>query len=232
MTVHYAIAIVGGGPAGISAAVHAARRGVSHVLLERKSRLYGAVHEFPKSKPVMAAPATPLLSDLPFAPGSRETVIAAWAEVVQQTEVNFRLNAEVTNITGSLGNFEIRLADGDTIRAEYVVMAVGLNSNCRKLTVPGAEVDSRVQYRIDDPEEIEGEDIVVVGKGDSAIEDALALADRNQVSMVYRGNDFSRVQPSNARRLRDALRRGVIQAYAHSEPQSIQGDRLLIQRAA
>jgi len=50
--------------------------------------------------------------------------------------------------------------------------------------------------------------------------------------MVYRGNDFSRVQPSNARRLRDALRRGVIQAYAHSEPQSIQGDRLLIQRAA
>jgi thioredoxin reductase len=154
---HYAIAIVGGGPAGISAAVHAARRGVSHVLLERKSRLYGTVHEFPKSKPVMAAPATvPVLSDLPFGPGSRESIIAAWAEVVQKTEVNFRLNAEVTNITGSLGNFEIRLADGDTIRADYVVMAVGLNSNCRKLTVPGAEVDSRVQYQIDDPEEIEG----------------------------------------------------------------------------
>ena len=228
----FTIAIVGGGPAGISAAVHAAQRGVSHVLLESKARLFGTVDEFPKSKPVMAAPDDmPMLSDLPFGPGSRESVIEGWASVVRKSGVNVRLQAEVTGITGQMGEFAISLAGGETVTAEYVVLSVGVHGNRRKLPISGADVNPRVHYRIDDPAAIQGEQVVVIGRGDAAIEDALALAANNEVAIVHRGDGFGRANPTNARRIEDAIRKGAIQAYGHAELKGIADRALVIDEA-
>jgi thioredoxin reductase len=233
MSTDVMIAIVGGGPAGLSAAVHAAQRGVSHILLESRSQLFGTVHEFPKSKLVMAAPeSTTVISDLPFEAGSREAVIAGWARAVQQSGASVRLNAEVTRISGSQGNFEIALADGETITAEYVVMATGVRGGARRLAIPGAEQNPDVQYQVDDPDEIEGEEVLVIGKGDSAIEDALALAGKNRVTMLFRGDRFDRAHPANARRVQEAIRHGAIRAYANVELERIQGRHLHFKRAA
>lgn len=233
MSTDFMIAIIGGGPAGVSAAVRAAQRGARHILLESKSRLFGTVQEFPKAKPVMATPEhTRMISDLPFEAGSREAVIEGWSRVVHQSGINVRLNAEVTDVSGSEGFFEITLADGETITAEYVVMAIGLGGGARRLEVPGAERNPYIQYRIDDPEEIEGEDVVVVGKGDSAIEDALALARKNRVTMVFRGDRFDRAHPTNARRIKEALHQGAIRAFANAELEAIRGRHLFFSQAA
>ena len=50
------VAIVGSGPAGLSAAAHAAQRGMSHVLLEKTDHLSDTIYKYQKGKHVMATP--------------------------------------------------------------------------------------------------------------------------------------------------------------------------------
>ncbi|MGZ4994855.1 MAG: FAD-binding protein, partial [Methylobacter sp.] len=52
----YRVAIVGAGPAGLSAAIRAAETGLSHILLEAESHLSNTIHRFQKGKYVMAEP--------------------------------------------------------------------------------------------------------------------------------------------------------------------------------
>jgi CRP-like cAMP-binding protein/ferredoxin-like protein FixX len=54
-----------------------------------------------------------------------------------------------------------------------------------------------VQYTLDDPDAYRGEVIVVVGAGDAAIENAVALAKANRVLIVNRSDEFNRVKEGN-----------------------------------
>ncbi len=54
-----------------------------------------------------------------------------------------------------------------------------------------------VEYHLDDPESFRDETIVVVGAGDSAIENAIALARQNDVYIVNRRGEFSRAKDGN-----------------------------------
>ena len=64
----FQIAIIGSGPAGLSAAAHAAELGVSHVLLEAEPHVSNTIYKYQKGKHVMAEPQIlPLRSPLTFA---------------------------------------------------------------------------------------------------------------------------------------------------------------------
>ena len=54
-----------------------------------------------------------------------------------------------------------------------------------------------MQYQLDDPDEYEGETIVVIGAGDAAIENAIALAKQNQVIIINRKDEFARAKKGN-----------------------------------
>ena len=165
----FEIAIVGSGPGGIAAATRAAARGVSHVLLERTGHLSDTIYKYQRRKHVMATPdILPLRADVGFAEGSRETVLETWDRGVEAAGCNVRLNAEVVSIKGERGDFRLTLADRSVVRARAVILAIGLQGNLRKLTVPGAELPS-VQYQLDDPDEFQDEHIVVVGTGDRCV---------------------------------------------------------------
>src|SRR5580765_2413440 len=111
----YQIAIVGSGPAGLSAAAHAAELGVAHVLLEAEGKLSNTIQKYQKGKHVMAEPQIlPLRSPLSFQAGKREAVLGAWDAEVAKLGVNLRLGSAVTAIKGADGAFEIA-AGGETI---------------------------------------------------------------------------------------------------------------------
>jgi thioredoxin reductase len=198
------IAILGSGPAGLSAAGRAAhhdrihaRTTPSYVLLEGYSAPAKTVQRYQKGKHVMAEPGyLDLRSDFEFGEGSREGVLAAWSDAVTQHGLNIRLGAEVASIGGTQGNFSITLATGAVIAAEFVILAIGLEGNPRRLGVDGEDLPG-VEYHLDDPDAFEGETIVVVGAGDSAIENALALARQNDVFIVNRRDEFSRAKDAN-----------------------------------
>ena len=154
----------------------------------------------------------PLRSDLQFAAGTREAVLGAWQRSIDEMGVNIRYGAEVTAISGAQPNFEVTLANGETLRAKAVVLAIGLQGNPRKLGVSG-EDDSFVQYTLDDPDEYQGETIVTVGAGDAAIENAIALARSNSVVIVNRRDEFARAKEGNLNLITRAIEDGSITCF-------------------
>jgi thioredoxin reductase/Fe-S-cluster-containing hydrogenase component 2/CRP-like cAMP-binding protein len=208
MSDRFHIAVVGSGPAGLSAAGRAAfydkqkkevdpSHEYTHVLLESFEKPAKTIQRYQKGKHVMAEPGfLDLRSDFEFAAGSREVILDGWESRVSDADVNIRYNTEVTKIEGQKGDFVITLKGGSVINAEYVILAIGLEGNPRKLGVPGEDLPI-VQYTLDDPAAHNDETIVVVGAGDSAIENALALAKQNKVAILNRRDEFSRAKEGN-----------------------------------
>lgn len=213
----FKIAIVGSGPSGLSAAAHAAELGVAHVLLESEPHAADTIYKYQKGKHVMAEPSIlPLRSPMSFAAGTREKILDAWDEEIAKYKVNLRKGTGVTAITGQKGAFTLKLAAGGAIEAEHVVLAIGLQGNLRKLGVPGEDLPV-VQYQLDDPQEYEDETIVVVGAGDAAIENALALATQNRVILINRNEEFARCKEGNLSLILAAIKDGRIECrYAAS----------------
>jgi CRP-like cAMP-binding protein/thioredoxin reductase/Pyruvate/2-oxoacid:ferredoxin oxidoreductase delta subunit len=210
------IAIVGSGPAGLSCAARAAHHGLSHVLLEAEAQPSNTIFRYQKGKHVMAEPAVlPLRSALSFAPGRREAVLAKWREEIEHYKINVRYRAPVTRITGTKGAFELATARGETVRAEHVVLCIGVQGNLRRLDVPGDDLP-QVQYQLDDPEEYRDEVIVVVGAGDAAIENALALAANNRVILINRSGEFARAKQGNLEAVTAAIGEGRIDCRHHA----------------
>jgi CRP-like cAMP-binding protein/thioredoxin reductase/Fe-S-cluster-containing hydrogenase component 2 len=218
---HFDICIVGSGPAGLSAAAHAAELGVSHVLLEAEAQPSNTIFKYQKGKHVMAEPTIlPLRSPMRFAAGKREAILAAWNEDITKYRVNIRYQQEVTAIRGEDGAFEIT-AKGAQYTARKVILAIGLQGNLRKLGVPGDDLP-RVQYQLDDPDEFADETICVVGAGDAAIENALALAGQNRVVLINRNEEFTRCKEGNLSLVLAAIREGRIECRFGTSATSIE----------
>ncbi|HEX8481425.1 MAG TPA: cyclic nucleotide-binding domain-containing protein [Allosphingosinicella sp.] len=205
MSAAFRIAIVGSGPAGLSAAARAARLGIGHVLLEKSGHLSDTIYKYQKGKHVMATPGQLVLrSDMPFEAGKREAVLGAWDRLAAEQSVNVRLNAEVKSIAGRKGAFTLTLASGEAIEAENVILAIGTQGNPNTVRSPVAE-GSVVQYQLDDPGEYVDEHIVVIGAGDAGIENALGLAadpeQRNAVTIVNRSAEFATAKDANVKAL-------------------------------
>ncbi|MAT92757.1 MAG: cyclic nucleotide-binding protein [Halioglobus sp.] len=204
MADRYHIAVIGAGPAGLSAAGRAAHYDreagaaqPSYILLEGFSTFAKTIQKYQKGKHVMDEPGfLQLRSPVPFVAGKREEILGGWQDSID-AGINIRYDSEVAAIEGSRGDFNIRLASGDSIGAEHIVLSIGTQGNPRALGVPGDNESDFVRYTLDDPEDFKSETIVVVGAGDAAIENAIALAQYNKVYIVNRKNEFARAKEGN-----------------------------------
>jgi len=227
----FKIVIVGSGPAGLSAAVHAAKQGVPHLLLERAAHANDTIYKYQKRKHVMATPEIlPLRSDLDFKEESREEVIDSWIASADGAKVNLRIGIEVTAIQGERGAFTVTLTGGETVTTEFVVLAIGVQGNLNRLRLPGAELPF-VQYQLDDPDEYKGEEIVIVGTGDAGLENALALASNNNVALINQMADFPRAKAGNVALIEAAIKRGDIQHFTNAKTVAIEPGTLVLETA-
>jgi thioredoxin reductase len=201
----FKVAIIGSGPAGLSAAARAAALGLDHVLLEKTDHLSDTIYKYQKGKHVMATPSNLVLrSDIDFEAGKREAILGLWDEQISGHKVNVKYHAEAKAIRGSgdpipgsvqqivtrgrdgtksvkelqrhAGPYAIALTNGEVVMAENVVLAIGTQGNPNLMRCPGADLP-HVQYQLDDPTEYVDEHIVIVGTGDAGIENARGLAE-------------------------------------------------------
>ena len=196
--------IVGAGPAGFAASLTALSHGLRFTTVEQDS-LGGCVFQYPRAKMVMTSPVTlPLVGRLRFGHTSKEALLEFWRGVERKMNLPMHYGERVESIAREGDGFVVRTTRGEH-RAASVLLAIGRRGTPRKLDVPGEELP-KVVYRLVDPEQYRGQDVLVVGGGDSALEAAASVAESGgrQVTLSYRGDAFSRRQTAQSR----ARRRG------------------------
>jgi thioredoxin reductase/NAD-dependent dihydropyrimidine dehydrogenase PreA subunit len=197
------VAIVGAGPAGLTAALASIQHGLTYRLLEQAAGLGGTILQYPRHKIVMTHPVTLPLIGKVFTPRmSKEELVALWTKATDEHGVKIENGVEVTGVERLPdGTFTVGTSQGP-VRARKVMLCVGRRGKPRKLGVKG-EVAANVAYSLLDPESYAGKRVLVVGGGDSALEAACDLAGQPgcRVVLSYRGNAFSRVKPDNRTRI-------------------------------
>lgn len=221
---HFNLIIVGAGPSGLSAAIRATEQNISYLLLEAEPAPASTIRSYQRGKLVMSEPrGLPLRSPLPFTASLREYVLETWEKTITDYDVNVRYNTKVLGIKREEKWLEIELTDGAKLTADNVVLAMGVQGNLRKLEIPGGDLP-QIQYQLDDPQAYQDETIVVIGGGDSGVENALALTGRNQVIILNRAEDFSNCKDSNLSQLTDARKKGALDWLLETKPQSIEAN--------
>ena len=218
----FEIIIIGAGPGGLSAASRAAESGVSHVLLESSPKIANTIQKYQKGKHVMATPdILPLRSPIDFQAGKREIILETWEQGIASYNTNVHYGAEAKKIEGSKGNFSVECSNGTVYHGKHIILGIGMQGNPRQLGVPGDQAEL-VQYQLDDPDEYSNESIVIVGAGDAAIENAVALADNNKVYIVNRKDEFARAKEGNLNLILAAIESEAIDCFYGTTPNKVE----------
>jgi thioredoxin reductase len=223
--------IVGAGPAGFAASLTARSHKMQFVTVEQDS-LGGSVFQYPRAKLVMTAPVTlPLIGKVRFGQTTKEALLEFWRDVERRIVLPIRYRERVETITHDGANgFVVRTTQGE-YRATSVLLAIGRRGTPRKLEVPGEDLP-KVVYRLLDPEQYAGRDVLVVGGGDSALEAAASIAESGgrRVTLCYRGDAFSRAKPRNRERIETLQRAGRLQVLLKSQVRRIETSRVTVAR--
>ncbi len=186
------VAVIGAGAAGLACALRLKKRGRSVVVLEGGSTAQTVV-SMTKGKHIFAEPtAVKNDSNLWLSECTREELLDKWRAAIRDAGLDVRERTRVENVRRDGGGFvvEVRAAAGAPapeapVRARRVVVAVGKAGAPRKAGVPGeAEHAARVRYALDDAAAVSGKRVLVYGGGDVACEAALALCERNTVTLA------------------------------------------------
>jgi len=221
----FEVAIIGAGPAGLGAAHNASANKLSHVLFE-KGEIGNTVFDYQLGKHVMAEPQKlPLRGGVAFEAGSRESILAKWNEAVQTGEINVN-RTEVTAVKKQSEGFTIETKSGN-VTVRYVILAIGVQGTPRSLGVPGDD-SKHVAYTLADPAAFKGANILVVGAGDAAIENALALAPHNTVSILNRSAEFPRAKDANAAAIMSAVNAGKVRPFFNATMAKVEPERCFI----
>jgi CRP-like cAMP-binding protein/thioredoxin reductase/Fe-S-cluster-containing dehydrogenase component len=228
MADHFQIAILGSGPGGLGAATNAAKHGLSHCLIE-KSQIANTIYDYQLRKLVMAEPRKlPLRSLVPFEEGSREEILAGFDTALEECGVNV-IKGEVKALRKEGDKFHITYNTTE-ITADNVVLAIGTMGTPRKLGVEGEDLP-HIAYTLADPDAFEGKDIIVVGAGDSAIENALGLMEKNSVSLLNRSGEFPRAKDANRAKILDAISSGKIRCFYNTTMARVEEEKAFLNTA-
>lgn len=212
--------IIGAGPAGISAAIEARKLGMRFVVLERDS-IANTVRGFAPGKMVYSEPKSVRdVSDFDFQDDlTREQFIDRVERLIQRHRLPVKDKTEVDHIRKlANGQFEVVTKQGLSFPVRQVVVAIGRQGKPRQLDLPGVAEPSRVLYHAQAAVGLIGEDVFVVGGGNSAIEAALRLMPDNRVTLAYRGESFFRAKAENRVQLEQAQRDGKLTVLLQTKP--------------
>ena len=175
----YDVLVVGGGLAGLTAAHHAALRGLTVACVDEGGHMGGLVMNV---SAIDGYPAMGTVGGAELAAGQLEAILDLGVEIIPDTASALRVDGNVKTVTTGIGDQ----------KAKTVIVASG--ARLKSLGVPGEEAlfgrgvsqcaDCDGGFFVD-------QKVVVVGGGDSALQEALHLADyASEITIVTRGTNL------------------------------------------
>ena len=169
----YDIVIVGGGPAGLTAAVYALRGGRSVVVIE-KNGFGGQIAFSPKVENI---------------PGTIQISGAEFADKLVEQAMNLGADMELETVTGiekTDFGFRVNTEEGNAFEGRSVILALGVKH--RTLGLPGEQelVGNGISFcAVCDGAFYTGQNVAMIGGGNSAMQEALLLSEVcNKVTIV------------------------------------------------
>ena len=177
----YDVGIIGSGPAGLSAAIYAKRANLSAVVIEKEYEGTGQIAESGQVDNYLGLPG---ISGYDLGEQFREHAVKLGVSFLEQ---------EVTEIKKEDSSvFTIIFEDGSSVETKTVIYAAGATP--RRANIPGEQEYSGkgVSYcAICDGSFYRGKKVAVLGGGDTALDDAVYLADlAEQVYVIHRRKEF------------------------------------------
>ena len=174
------IIIVGGGPAGLTAAVYALRAGKTVLVIE-KGGFGGQIAFSPKVENI---------------PGTISISGAAFADQLVEQAMNLGAEMEleaVTKVEKTADCFTVHTEEGSAFAGKAVILALGVKH--RMLGLPGEQelIGSGISFcAVCDGAFYTGQDVAMVGGGNSAMQEALLLSEVcRKVTIVQNLGDFT-----------------------------------------
>ena len=192
----YDCVILGAGPAGMTAAIFAQAKGFRVLILEGDGAggqlkglyPYKPVYNYPGYSKIPAGE----LADRMIAQVRELGIPLLENHPVEEIR---KINAHMFEISGK----------NISVLSRSIILATGLGlSEPRRLGIPGEEEleGSGVEFSLKNIAQWEGKNVVVIGGGNSAIDNALLLLERAaKVTLVHR-SDKLRAEPANVEKLR------------------------------
>ena len=175
MNEHFDIIIIGGGPAGLTAAIYARRAGKSVLLLEKEG-FGGQIASSPKVEnfPGFSAISGAELADRLY---SQADTLGARLELEEVLEIQD-------------GDRKTVVTDYAAYTCSALILATGMKH--RSLGLPGEETMTGISYcAVCDGSFYQGRDTAVCGGGNTALQDALFLSDIcRKVTIIHRRDTF------------------------------------------
>ena len=161
----YDIIIVGGGPAGLTAAIYGLRAGKSVLVIEKNS--FGGQIAF--SPKVENIPGTRSVSGAEYADKLTDHAMDLGAEVELEKVISVEKTGE---------HFTVSTEEGSQFTGLSVILAVGVKH--RTLGLPGEEelIGNGISFcAVCDGAFYTGQEVAMIGGGNSALQEALLLAE-------------------------------------------------------
>ena len=161
----YDILIVGGGPAGLTAAIYALRAGKTVLVIE-KNGFGGQIAYSPKVENI---------------PGTIEISGAEFADKLTEQAMNLGADVELENVikaekAGDL--FRLETEEGNRFEGRSLILALGVKHRCLGLTGEEALIGKGISFcAVCDGAFYAGRDAAMVGGGNSALQEALLLSE-------------------------------------------------------
>ena len=176
----YDILIVGGGPGGLTAAIYALRAGKTVLVIEKNS-FGGQIAFSPKVENI---------------PGTMEISGAAFAEALTDQAMNLGADVELENVINAekVGDtFRVETEEGSTFEGRSLILALGVKH--RTLGLPGEDdlIGHGISFcAVCDGAFYTNQEVAMVGGGNSALQEALLLAEVcKKVTVVQNLADFT-----------------------------------------
>ena len=199
--------IIGAGPVGLFQVFELGLLGLDAHVVDSVPHVGGQCAELYPDKPIYDIPAVPVCS-------GRE-LIERLQQQIRPFAPRFHLGHTVTALERMAnGRFGLRTSGGLAFDAGAVIVAGGLGAFApRTLDLPEAAplVGRTLHYKFAQPALFDGQDIVVAGGGDAALDWALALVDRvRSLVLVHRSSSF-RAAPASVARMQALCDEGRMQ---------------------